>query len=355
MAGYGTAPRRRGPGLWVTRKGRKLTPAQAAVWEGYYRTGRTDGSGHMKTPSVVQNPTSSRGARRSPPAQPQRTRPPGPTPAKAEKAAAALKAYSKHAPRFEPASTEAEYKRASPRVQKLHRQAVEKQKKGQRPSESAASFFGPLPVGHGFGSRFVSDIGMAITGAPAGAYEIAKAPALDIAHGNKSFPRTRRVGKEILKQTYETGRHPGRHPGYTALLALPGYGAAGKALTVARATRAAEGVLGKTAAAAKATVKPSPVQLRTVKHGGTEIQAPKYARKSTKKAIEQAKEPVEVARFSSRNPITAAAQRAADKRLVARAKAGDKTPGGSCWPAAPLACRSRPSVRSNRRHKRCAR
>src|SRR5919201_953412 len=34
---------------------------------------------------------------------------------------------------------------------------------------------------------------------------------------------------------------------------------------------------------------------------------------------------------------------------------GSFRPSRSCWPAAPLACRSRPSVRSNRRHKRCAR
>src|SRR5437764_1157159 len=34
---------------------------------------------------------------------------------------------------------------------------------------------------------------------------------------------------------------------------------------------------------------------------------------------------------------------------------GSFRPSRSCWPAAPLACRSRLSVRSNRRHKHCAR
>lgn len=55
-AGVGTAPVRRSPGVWVTRAGSRLTPAQAAVWEGYYRTGRTDGRGHFHAPSVVQIP-----------------------------------------------------------------------------------------------------------------------------------------------------------------------------------------------------------------------------------------------------------------------------------------------------------
>ncbi len=53
MPPLGSAPRRRSPGVWVTRRGVALTPAQAAVWEGYFRKGRTDGRGHMTTPSVV--------------------------------------------------------------------------------------------------------------------------------------------------------------------------------------------------------------------------------------------------------------------------------------------------------------
>lgn len=43
----GTAPRRKAPGIWVTRKGRQLTPAEAAAWEKYHREGLTDGNGHF--------------------------------------------------------------------------------------------------------------------------------------------------------------------------------------------------------------------------------------------------------------------------------------------------------------------
>jgi hypothetical protein len=50
----GTAPRRVSPGIWRTRKGATLAPAQAKVWEGYYRSGRTDGRGRMTRQSVVQ-------------------------------------------------------------------------------------------------------------------------------------------------------------------------------------------------------------------------------------------------------------------------------------------------------------
>ncbi len=50
----GTAPRRVSPGVWRTRTGRTLTPDGGAYWENLYRTGHTDGKGHMRTPSVVQ-------------------------------------------------------------------------------------------------------------------------------------------------------------------------------------------------------------------------------------------------------------------------------------------------------------
>lgn len=53
----GTAPRRVSPGVWKTRKGATLSPAQSEIWERYFRTGRTDGKGHFtKTPSVVFQP-----------------------------------------------------------------------------------------------------------------------------------------------------------------------------------------------------------------------------------------------------------------------------------------------------------
>lgn len=51
---YGTAPRRISSGQWVTRKGRQLTASGSAYWEHRYRTGSTDGHGHIVKPSVVQ-------------------------------------------------------------------------------------------------------------------------------------------------------------------------------------------------------------------------------------------------------------------------------------------------------------
>ncbi len=54
---FGTAPRRISPGNWRTRSGRQLTPAQATVWETYYRLGHTDGLGHFtKNTSVLLRP-----------------------------------------------------------------------------------------------------------------------------------------------------------------------------------------------------------------------------------------------------------------------------------------------------------
>lgn len=47
---FGTAPRRVAPGVWKTRTGRTLTPAGGAYWERKYRTGQTDGQGHITTP-----------------------------------------------------------------------------------------------------------------------------------------------------------------------------------------------------------------------------------------------------------------------------------------------------------------
>ncbi len=52
----GSAPRRSAPGIWVTRSGRKLTPDGAAYWERQFRTGHTDGNGHIGRPSVVFKP-----------------------------------------------------------------------------------------------------------------------------------------------------------------------------------------------------------------------------------------------------------------------------------------------------------
>ncbi len=53
MPSLGTAPHRISPGVWVTRGGRSLTPAGARYWEHHFRTGFTDGRGHLTTPSVL--------------------------------------------------------------------------------------------------------------------------------------------------------------------------------------------------------------------------------------------------------------------------------------------------------------
>ena len=58
---YGSAPRRVRPGVWMTRAGRTLTPAGSFYWEHKFRTGYTDGRGHMLTPSLVQQKPSRRG------------------------------------------------------------------------------------------------------------------------------------------------------------------------------------------------------------------------------------------------------------------------------------------------------
>lgn len=103
----GTAPRRVSPGVWKTRKGKTLAPAQAVVWEGYYRAGRTDGSGHMRQPSVVvQQPRVARAAAPKPSGprleagQPEPKKPGFETVVRAKKgdqqALAQIKAYQRH-------------------------------------------------------------------------------------------------------------------------------------------------------------------------------------------------------------------------------------------------------------------
>src|SRR5262245_43089751 len=53
MPPLGTAPRRSGPGVWKTSKGRTLSPGGAAYWESLYRNGRTDGRGHMVAQQIA--------------------------------------------------------------------------------------------------------------------------------------------------------------------------------------------------------------------------------------------------------------------------------------------------------------
>ncbi len=56
MPPLGTAPHRISPGVWVTRTGRPLTAAGARYWENFFRSGHTDGRGHLRTPSLMLAP-----------------------------------------------------------------------------------------------------------------------------------------------------------------------------------------------------------------------------------------------------------------------------------------------------------
>lgn len=71
MPPLGTAPHRVSPGVWVTLGGRALTPAGSMYWEHFFRTGHTDGRGHLTTPSVMfappPTPKYAPGAMRNPP------------------------------------------------------------------------------------------------------------------------------------------------------------------------------------------------------------------------------------------------------------------------------------------------
>src|SRR5207244_2856560 len=44
---FGTAPRRQAPNMWVTASGHRLTSAQTAIWERYFKLNITDGKGHF--------------------------------------------------------------------------------------------------------------------------------------------------------------------------------------------------------------------------------------------------------------------------------------------------------------------
>lgn len=51
---YGSAPHKRNDGVWVTRSGKPLTPAQVKVWDDYLARGITDGAGHITKPTRKQ-------------------------------------------------------------------------------------------------------------------------------------------------------------------------------------------------------------------------------------------------------------------------------------------------------------
>jgi hypothetical protein len=101
---------------------------------------------------------------------------------------------------------------------------------------------------------------------PAGLFEVGKAVTLDTKaalHGDESFSRTRKIGKESAKALAEDARHPLRNPGYAFLDAL-GLLSAGagtvERLTAAGRAAAEEGtVAARAGAAAKAMArKPAP-------------------------------------------------------------------------------------------------
>lgn len=125
------------------------------------------------------------------------------------------------------------------------------------------------------------------------------------AHGDFSFKRTRRIGREIYEGTKYVVTHPGERPGDLALLVLGaaslGAGAAGNLAAAARLARA-----GRVAAAAKAVVKPPPPAPRVIRHptGFSTVAA------------------------QSRSTLVRAAQKGSDKALAKLAEQAYKTPRG---------------------------
>lgn len=128
----------------------------------------------------------------------------------------------------------------------------------------------------------------------------------DVARGDVNFDRSREIGKQVVKGTYDTVRHPLRRPGSTLLLGLGAV--SGGATTVASASARA-GAAGRAVAAGagrKAAVKaalktPDRLpEIRKVKVGEMEAQA-----------------------TFSRNPARATLQKALDERAVKRAEQGD--------------------------------
>lgn len=124
-------------------------------------------------------------------------------------------------------------------------------------------------------TRFLQDLGNAAIYSVPGAIHAGATVARDVgtaAHGDFSFKRSRRLGEQIGRSTYQDIQHPLRHPGYALLDALAvasvGAGAVARAGAVGRELAAGGGLR----AAGKATVlRP---KAYTFKVGDLEVDKP---------------------------------------------------------------------------------
>jgi hypothetical protein len=211
----GTAPRRIRPGVWETRKGRRLTAAGNNYWEAHYNAGLTDGKGHVDKQRV------------------------------AEYRATLAKA------KYEPKAT------GIPKGQKLTpldmSHPTAKQKELQVLGAPTAKHGSALA---GLAGRQILS---SIEGIPGGAILFGKSfgqDAYDVARGRNS-DRTGRLLAQMLKQIPEDVLHARERPGYLAMDVVGGAGAIA-------------GAGGKLGLAGKAgTALP-----RTLRYGGLETTMP---------------------------------------------------------------------------------
>lgn len=303
----GTAPRKVN-GVWVTRKGRKLSDAGQTYWNAKLASGQADGKGGYKKSGIGGGasvttkkpaPAGDIGASSSATGRVKKSvKTPGSTPnvrytPQLAKAAAAI--------RRDQALGKINVTEAQDRLAKLNVYGGRKLSKAER-----------YPTPHGVGgwtAKLIGGLAQDTVGLPAGTYFLARHP--------------KKGGKAILDSYKQMAEHPGRmfkeHPDQFLLNLLPAYGAAGKAVVAADAARAAEGgLLAKAAAAGKASVRMTPRRVRSVKLGGVKLDIPKDATPSDAAAIRAAAAPVEIARFSSRNRLTHGILTARDKSLMRR-------------------------------------
>jgi hypothetical protein len=349
MPPTGTAPRKI-RGVWVTRTGRRLSDAGQRFWEGELRSGRADGKGHY------------------------RPKPVGRVEEDGSYAVAGGKVYDpdtgkvrKPIPFRPPQQPTYPYQRSGPKLEGITKQQARVYASPEHQKLVARKYAGvnaPGEIGGGFLDRFASDIGAAVTGLIPGTAEIVKSGVEDLAsaggalghatgskhaHGDFSFKRSRRVGKALGKGYLDALTHPRSHPGAFALALLPGYGAAGKLALGADVARVAEGgALARAAAGAKAAIKPTPRMVRSVKVGGANIPIPRAATPEDAAAIRAAAEPVEVARFSSRNYLTHKILSARDRRLVKAIEAGPAAPSSNLNVTSPVAAFGRELARQRK-------
>jgi hypothetical protein len=307
MPPLGTAPRRISPGIWATRSGRLLSAAGAAYWEHHFRQGNTDGLGHVSRPAIptkaaaAQLPASQAAqaaafaAARGPQAKPGR-----PESAYPQKPTSAVAAAAQQGDR-----------QAQAQIQRyhLHRQALEYAKQSFDPGahmtpaqEMALAQFGPAST---WGGRFREGLARDIAGIPMGGVELVRHPEQTV----------KAIGKSYLSMAEHPVRMAKQDPATMLFNLLPAYGATGKLALLGLAAKGAEaGALSRAAAVGKAAIRPSPVQLRTLTHGGASYELP------TGELVHHP--PVTVARFASRNPLTAAIQRRFDINQLRRLDGG---------------------------------